>query len=82
MKAAFTMLVDVVLPDAITCEGSTGRSPGFRIQFSANGAVPFPQVLIWEGSRAHLFPPDKLTEIGEGTSEIQRIVIARHILGR
>ncbi|MFN3476745.1 MAG: acyl-CoA dehydrogenase family protein, partial [Candidatus Methylomirabilales bacterium] len=28
------------------------------------------------------FRDAKLTEIGEGTSEIQRLIIARHLLGR
>jgi len=53
----------------------TGESANGRIYFRWNGercSVEFPVERIFRDAR--------LTEIGEGTSEIQRLVIAREIL--
>ncbi len=54
MGEVFTHILDVVLPIGLACEASSQRTPEFVIRFSADGVIPFPQVILWDAGQAHL----------------------------
>lgn len=45
----------VEYPATLRCEAETGLSPSFTITMATDLPVPFPQIIIWEGGRQHLF---------------------------
>ncbi len=65
-KPSFCSIHTVRHPNRLAVDAATGRSPSLEIEFEADGLIPFPQVIVWENGRAHLFPKDKLNHEGEG----------------
>ncbi len=55
----------VEYPSRLTCEPGAAGQPAFRITMEADGPIPFPQIIVWEGSRQHLFR-DHLIEREKG----------------
>lgn len=51
-------------PARLVCDSATGASPSFTITMETDAPVPFPQIIIWEGGRQHLFR-DHLIERGK-----------------
>ena len=49
MSRSFSRIFDVVVPETIPCDPATNASPEFTIKFAADGPIPFPQVIFWEG---------------------------------
>ncbi len=43
----FSKFLKIVCPDSLECD-SSGRSPAFEITFSADGEIPFPQVILYD----------------------------------
>ncbi len=54
-KSVFSKIVSVTHPAEIFVDEKTGRSPAFEIRFSADGDVPFPQVIVREFGNEHIF---------------------------
>ncbi len=52
--AVFTRFLTIDLPGAVSCEAG-GRNPSFAITFTADGEIPFPQVILHAQGRQHLF---------------------------
>ncbi len=49
MSRSFSSIFDVVVPETIPCDPVTNASPEFTIKFAADGPIPFPQLIFWEG---------------------------------
>ncbi len=64
MVETFSDIVHVDVPELLTAEA--GRSPAIRISFEADGAIPFPQVVVWEHGEAHIFKGADVEDLGEG----------------
>lgn len=45
----------VEYPARLSVDAATGRTPPFSVTMVTDAPVPFPQIIIWEGSRQHLF---------------------------
>lgn len=45
----------VEYPVRLAVDPATGRHPSFTITMVTDGPVPFPQIIIWEGPKQHLF---------------------------
>jgi hypothetical protein len=41
----FTRFLKIELPESLNC-GATGQNPAFRVSFTADGEIPFPQVIL------------------------------------
>ena len=54
----FTSILSVKIPDKIKTEPNTGRCANFKVRFTTDGLIPFPQVIIRENSTEHLFKGD------------------------
>ncbi len=68
MSSVFSKIVSVDLPKDLRCDETTRRSPAFKIVFEADGQVPFPQVIVREGSREHLFNRDRVKRARKGNT--------------
>lgn len=64
MDAPFSEITDIDVPERLTAV--EGRSPAFRISFEADAEIPFPQVIVWEHGRAHLFTDQRIESLGDG----------------
>lgn len=62
--ASFSILL-VKHPTNIAAENASGMNPEFVISMVASGPVPFPQIIVRENGREHLFNGDKLTRGAE-----------------
>jgi len=59
---AFTTLAAVEpLPQPLV-DPATGRNLAFEVRFRADGEVPFPQVIVWDGGRAEIAAPQRVGE--------------------
>lgn len=60
----FTAILGVVMPGKLAT--TAGRSPAFEIAFETDGLVPFPQVIVREGGREHLFKGGQIVARADG----------------
>jgi hypothetical protein len=67
LRSLFSAIRSVRHPKKVKVDPVSGRSITFEIEFEADGLVPFPQLIVWENGRQHLFPKDRLQHAGEGT---------------
>ncbi|MDR0306124.1 MAG: hypothetical protein LBI42_04710 [Chitinispirillales bacterium] len=74
-KKVFSSITSLTIPDEIAADGKTNRNNPFEIKFSADGVIPFPQVIIREFGREHIFngssivmkkPGEYSVMVGEG----------------
>lgn len=54
-QGVFTKITDVKVPETILHNKSTGRSQAFAISITANGSIPFPQVIIRANCKEYLY---------------------------
>lgn len=54
-SGTFGAILAVRHPGVVQAESGSGRSPPFSIEMETDGPVPFPQIIVWEGGRQHLF---------------------------
>jgi len=54
-KGVFTKITDVRVPDTILYNESKGRSQAFTISITADGSIPFPQVIIRANGKEYLY---------------------------
>ncbi|MFP4013601.1 MAG: glycosyl hydrolase family 57 [Chitinispirillaceae bacterium] len=54
-EGLFSQITSVTIPREIKTEGQSNRSVQFDIEFASDGVIPFPQVIIREYNREHLF---------------------------
>ncbi len=64
--AVFNRLVSIDAPDSLTCE-ATGKNPAFQLTFTADGEIPFPQVIIHSQSGQRLLKGEEITESAAAT---------------
>ncbi|MEE4378478.1 MAG: glycosyl hydrolase family 57 [Candidatus Competibacteraceae bacterium] len=68
MTAIFSRLLSVTLPQSIRCD-ETGKNPAFDISFSADGQIPFPQVILHIHGRQQLFSGDAIQSTSTTATE-------------
>ncbi|MBK8174139.1 MAG: glycosyl hydrolase family 57 [Rhodospirillales bacterium] len=66
--AIFSRISDVDLPVGLVCEPS-GRNPAFEVAFTADGDVPFPQVILRAQGREYLINGDAIRSAPATTEE-------------
>ena len=49
----FSRILDIDAPAGLVSQAS-GKNPAFEISFTADGAIPFPQVILRAQGREHL----------------------------
>ncbi|WPL18562.1 Glycosyl hydrolase family 57 [Thiorhodovibrio winogradskyi] len=54
MDNIFTQFLAIDLPSELLCDDA-GSNPAFSVTLTANGAIPFPQVILRQHGREHLF---------------------------
>jgi len=54
-KGVFTKITDVRVPETIMYNQSKGRSQAFTINITADGSIPFPQVIIRANEKEYLY---------------------------
>lgn len=64
MNDIFTRFLAVELPDELICDAE-GRSPGFTLTMTADGPIPFPQVILRQHGREHLFRNEQIVWVSE-----------------
>jgi len=57
MGETFSKILQIDLPAALDCD-EAGKNPAFDIQFTTDGPVPFPQVILHDHSRQHVLKGD------------------------
>jgi len=67
MTSIFSRITNVTVPTDLVCESSTSRSPAFEVRFVADGHIPFPQLVIWEGSNSTLVVGDDILRADAST---------------
>ncbi len=60
----FTRFLSIDCPEQLTCAVDS-RNPAFEISFSADGEIPFPQVILHEHGRQHLLNGEAIHGICE-----------------
>ena len=55
----FSRFLDVAAPAELICETS-GKNPAFAVELSADGAIPFPQLMLRQHGREHLIKDDQI----------------------
>jgi hypothetical protein len=67
MSEPFSRILGVDVPESVPSDPDTGKNRPARLAFTADGPVPFPQILLRAGGREHLFRGGELEERpGEG----------------
>ncbi|MDR2729050.1 MAG: hypothetical protein LBB56_07940, partial [Chitinispirillales bacterium] len=51
----FSNITSITVPKEIFVDEKSNRNKPFEIKFEADGVIPFPQVIIRENGREHLF---------------------------
>jgi Alpha-amylase/alpha-mannosidase len=64
--AVFTRLVSIDAPASLTCD-ATGKNPAFQVTFTADGDIPFPQVIVHSQSGQRLIKGEEITENASAT---------------
>lgn len=78
---AFSRITSIDVPSALRCDAN-GKSPAFQIRFSADAAIPFPQVILHGSGGRHLLKHDGIVqEPGEGPEQIYLASIPAGLLG-
>jgi hypothetical protein len=54
-KGIFTKITDVKVPETILYNQSKGKSQAFTISITADGSIPFPQVIIRTNGKEYLY---------------------------
>ena len=67
--AVFSRLLRVEAPDDLVCEAH-GRNPAFSIVFTADGDIPFPQVILHAANGQHILKDDAIRITARGPVEI------------
>jgi hypothetical protein len=60
--ASFRSIRAVRHPARLEAGRQGARSPAFSIEMEADGPIPFPQIIIWEGGRQHLFRDQRVEQ--------------------
>jgi hypothetical protein len=55
----FSQFSVIDLPERLTCEPN-GKNPAFPIELTADGMIPFPQIILRQHGREHLFRGDEI----------------------
>ncbi|MGR9100593.1 MAG: glycosyl hydrolase family 57 [Gammaproteobacteria bacterium] len=55
----FSRFLDIRCPETLACEAS-GKNPAFEVAFSADGEIPFPQVILHGQGMQKLFKDDAI----------------------
>lgn len=69
MASMFSKIISVQVPDSLTCETS-GKNPPFKVTFSADGNIPFPQVIVHAQGRSQLIKNESIQLISESAGEV------------
>jgi len=69
-NTVFSQITSITVPAEVFVEEKSSRSAPFDIRFSADGAIPFPQVIIRENGREHIFGPDTVTAEKDGSYRV------------
>lgn len=74
--------VSIELPDRLVCETGS-KSPAFTIELTADGAIPFPQIILRQYGREHLVNADQiaLSETTPDGAHSYRAEIPHGLLG-
>ncbi|MCP5418992.1 MAG: glycosyl hydrolase family 57 [Gammaproteobacteria bacterium] len=81
MTAIFSRLLNIDVPQDLVCD-ETGKAPEFVIDFSADGLIPFPQIIIHIHGRQHLINGDAIVQTATGEAQTRyRTRIAAGLLG-
>jgi hypothetical protein len=54
-QGVFTKITDVKVPETILYNNSKGRSQAFTISITADGSIPFPQIIIRANGKEYLY---------------------------
>jgi hypothetical protein len=71
--AVFSRIFDIDMPASLTSD-ATGKNPVFDITFSADGEIPFAQVIIHDHGRQHLIKGDAI-ELASCTKETETYAV-------
>jgi hypothetical protein len=70
MATIFSKILDVQIPDSLTCE-SSGKNPPFKVTFSTDGSIPFPQVIVHSShGRSQLVKDQAIQLVSENAEEV------------
>ncbi|NBC33012.1 MAG: glycosyl hydrolase family 57 [Alphaproteobacteria bacterium] len=72
--AVFTRFLSIELPDSLTCDES-GRNPAFEIAFSADGEIPFPQVILHGQSGRHIIKDNDIFVSDRSDKEVSYVAV-------
>jgi hypothetical protein len=61
MSSIFSQIKNITTPKSAKCDKDTHRNAQFKIAFEADGEVPFPQIILRQQGREHVFTPDALS---------------------
>ncbi len=61
LDAIFCEILSVQVPD-LTSNRSDGANPAFDVKYTANGAIPFAQVVVWCDGQGHVIPAVRCDE--------------------
>ncbi len=64
MNDIFTQFLTIDLPSQLICD-DTGGNPAFSVTLTADGAIPFPQVILRQHGREHLFRNQQIVWLTE-----------------
>lgn len=64
MAEVFTRILRIDLPESLQCD-ETGKNPAFAICFTADGAIPFPQVIVHAPDGSHLLKDDAIQGVAD-----------------
>jgi len=59
--APFTAITKTETPGVLEADGESRRAPAFKLAFTADGAVPFPQIIVRGPSGERVFSGDDVT---------------------
>ena len=79
----FTEILSIQVPTSITLTSTGAGSPAFSVEFTADGPIPFAQVVVWCDGQSHVLPAqcrqDKMNtyvaEVPEGLSGAARLTL-------
>jgi hypothetical protein len=65
----FSKILSVQVPDSLTCETS-GKNPPFKVTFSADGSIPFPQVIVYACGSSQLIKDESIQLVSESKGKV------------
>ena len=63
--SSFRVILSVQHPQRVAADPACGGHAAFEIVMETDGPVPFPQIILWEGSRQRLFRDDRVRRRGD-----------------